>query len=286
MPDQLQHAHGHLAAQAPCSFLCPRGMDHPLQVPRRHAALPRAVGALALACAAIAPAPGLANGAAPPPLVAGLHAWIVHTHDHQGLPFALIDKRQAHLWIYDRQGALVEHAPVLLGSAVGDRSVPGIGERPLAQILPHERTTPAGRFFLEAGHNATGENVFWLDYDAAVSLHRVRPGGRNDRRLQRLSTATPADNRISYGCVNVPIAIYNRSIHALFGAHGGYAYVLPEVQSVQQTFPFLTPLVRQRPIRQPPDRPLLVPSAQAGLRAPSGMQPLQRWGRAWMAQRP
>lgn len=205
------------------------------------------------------------------PTVAGLHQWIVHTGNHRGLPFVLIDKRQARIWIYDHSGQLVESAPVLLGSAVGDQSVPGIGERPMAQIRPHERTTPAGRFLLEAGHNSAGENVFWLDYEAAVSLHRVRPGMRGDRRLQRLSTPTPADNRISYGCVNLPIATYNRSLHPLFRMQGGYAYVLPEVQSLQQAFPFLTPLTR-RPAAPTDSRtmePMLAPALPLPLPHPS-----------------
>jgi len=85
---------------------------------------------------------------------------------------------------------------VLLGLARGDDSVPGIGERKIAEILPFERTTPAGRFVGERGRNASGEDIVWVDYDAAVSMHRVRATNPKERRLERLASPTPADNRI------------------------------------------------------------------------------------------
>ncbi len=185
---------------------------------------------------------------APSVQAAGLQKWIGHSHDNRGRPYVIIDKRAAWIWIYDAQGRLVEGSPALLGSAVGDTSTPGIGERPMGLIRPHERTTPAGRFVLEPGHNLTGEQVLWIDYDAAVSLHRVRPGRPGERRLQRLASATPEDNRISYGCINLPIAVYNRSVAPLMTGRGAVAYVLPEVQDMRDAFPFLTPLaLRQAP---------------------------------------
>ncbi len=58
----------------------------------------------------------------------------------------------------------------------------------MASILPEERTTPAGRFVAELGHNIKGEDIVWVDYDAAVSLHRVRATNPTERRLQRLAT--------------------------------------------------------------------------------------------------
>lgn len=190
-----------------------------------------------------------------PVTAAGLRDWIGQMKDNRGLPYLIIDKRSARMWIYDRSGQLVESSAVLLGSAIGDDSVPGIGARPLAQIKPSERTTPAGRFYLEKGTNSEGEGVFWVDYDAAVSLHRVRPGAPGDRRLQRLASATASDNRISYGCVNVPIAVFNRSVHALFQQRGGYAYILPENSDIQHAFPFLTPLARRQDSKAKPAQP-------------------------------
>lgn len=179
---------------------------------------------------------GAVQAQAPSPQVQSMLHWVLAARDNAGAPFAVIDKRQARLWLYDGGGRLAGSTPVLLGLAKGDTTVPGIGERPMKQILPHERTTPAGRFMAEPGLNAGGEDIYWVDYDAAVSMHRVRATNPAERRLQRLATATPADNRISYGCINVPAKFYDRSIRALFGARGGVVYLLPEQLPMQQVF--------------------------------------------------
>jgi hypothetical protein len=157
-----------------------------------------------------------------------LRVWAVATRDNAGQPFVVLDKRGAHLWLFDGRGQVLGNTPVLLGMAKGDDSVPGIGERPIQQILPHERTTPAGRFLAEAGENADGEDIFWVDYDAAVSMHRVRAKVPGERRLQRLASPTPADNRISYGCINVPVAFYDLRLKPTLLRNRGVVYVLPE----------------------------------------------------------
>ncbi|MBC7941725.1 MAG: L,D-transpeptidase [Chitinophagaceae bacterium] len=163
--------------------------------------------------------------------------WVRTTADHGSGPFAIIDKRQARLWLFDARGAQIGQTPVLLGLAPGDTSVPGIGERPLSEIRPHERTTPAGRFVAEPGQNASGEDIYWIDYDAAVSLHRVRTSRAAEGRLQRLASATAADNRISYGCINVPAAFYDRQIQPLFKSGAGVVYLLPESAALTSMFP-------------------------------------------------
>lgn len=118
---------------------------------------------------------------------------------------------------------------MLLGAALGDHPVPGIGERPIGQIRPEERTSPAGRFVSEQGLNLTGEDVTWVDYDNAVSLHRVRTGKPSERRRERLATPTPDDNRIWYGCINVPVAFYDRNIRpGPQSRRPAVIYVLPE----------------------------------------------------------
>jgi len=85
--------------------------------------------------------------------------WVARSRDNDGLPFMIIDKRQAHLWVFDRAGNLQGNAPVLLGVARGDHTVPGIGDKKLSEIKSDERTTPAGRFLAEVGMNARREDV-------------------------------------------------------------------------------------------------------------------------------
>lgn len=164
--------------------------------------------------------------------VSRMTAWIRTTHDHQGLPFAVIDKKAAMLHVFDAAGGALGSSPVLLGLAVGDDSAPGIGTRKLADIRPAERTTPAGRFVSEPGRNLQGEDIVWIDYDAAISMHRVRASNKADKRLERLATPTAADNRISYGCVNVPAAFYDALVKPVFGARHAVVYVLPETRPV------------------------------------------------------
>lgn len=164
----------------------------------------------------------------------------VRTGDNKNQPFAVVDKKNARLFVYRADGTLSGTTPVLLGAARGDDSVPGIGERPMAQIKPSERTTPAGRFVSEPGRNMQGEDIVWVDYDAAVSMHRVRTGNKAERRAQRLATPTIADNRISYGCINVPAAFYDAHVKPALGSSHGVVYVLPERQPMAQRFDFLT----------------------------------------------
>ena len=156
--------------------------------------------------------------------------------DNAGAPFIVVDKKAASLWVFDDQARLLGTAPVLLGAAIGDDSVPGIGTRAIAQIRPHERTTPAGRFRLEPGHNHTGEDIFWIDYDVAVSLHRLRSGAALERRAARLASPTPKDNRISYGCVNLSPSFYDEVILPLFSTRSGWIYVLPETRPLHSLF--------------------------------------------------
>lgn len=162
----------------------------------------------------------------------------LRTQDTQGLPFAIIDKPRARIYVFDPAGRLQGSAPVLLGLAKGDRSVPGIGERKMSQIRPHERTTPAGRFVAEHGRNLKGEDIVWIDYDAAVSMHRMRAVSAAERRAERLASPTPADNRISYGCVNVPPTFFDKVVKGTFTGRRAIVYVLPDTLPVHEVFRF------------------------------------------------
>ncbi len=164
--------------------------------------------------------------------------WIARSQNSKGLPFVIIDKRHAVVHVYNGLGQWQGSTPALLGLARGDGSVPGIGERPMSQIKPHERTTPAGRFASEPGENLKGEDIVWISYDDAISLHRVRANNRTEHRLQRLASATVSDNRISYGCVNLPASFYDQFVKPVLGQSDGIVYVLPETRSVAEFFGF------------------------------------------------
>jgi len=162
--------------------------------------------------------------------------WVADSGDNRQMDFVIVDKRDARIWVFGADGVLKAQSPVLLGAAAGDDSVAGIGQRPIAEVRPEERTTPAGRFVAEPGRNAHGENVVWVDYDAAVSMHRLRANEPKERRHERLATPTPEDNRISYGCINVPPAFFEAVLEPVFDQRRGVVYVLPETKSLQEAF--------------------------------------------------
>ncbi len=162
--------------------------------------------------------------------------WVARRSDNQRLPFVILDKRDARVFVFDAGARLVDSSPVLLGAAAGDDSVAGIGQRPIAEVRPEERTTPAGRFVSQPGRNASGEDVVWIDYDAAVSMHRVRPIDPKERRLERLASNDPAERRISYGCINVPVAFFDTVVKPTVGSQKAIVYVLPETRDVRSVF--------------------------------------------------
>ena len=161
--------------------------------------------------------------------------WTVNSGDHGGLPFAVIDKLEGRIFVFDAQGRLLASSAALVGAARGDHSVPGIGERQIASIRPEERTTPAGRFLARMGQTPKGEDLLWVDYDSALALHRVVTSVPQERRLQRLASKVPMDRRITYGCINVPAAFYDEVVRPTF-ARGGVVYILPETARPQDVF--------------------------------------------------
>ena len=193
------------------------------------------------------PVPATAQGAVPPEdassgpqpvseAVTTVAGWVLASRDSGGLPYIVIDKVGAELFVFDGQGQLIGRAPALLGSAKGDESVPGVGDRELSRIPPADRTTPAGRFVARFGPAAGRQKVLWVDFSSAVSLHAVVTGNRKEHRLERLRSPTPEDNRITYGCINVPKVFYDEVVRPLLTDSGGIVYILPEARPLAEVF--------------------------------------------------
>lgn len=210
------------------------------------------VAAAAVAAAALPPAYVWMRGgdAAPAPAVRmadfgttsaspdarRLAEWIVATRDHAGANFAIVDKKSARLHVFDGAARLTGSSPILIGSAIGDDTVPGTGVRPVTDLRPEERTTPAGRFVVERGRNQRGENVVWVSYADAVSMHPVLTEKPEERRLERLDSPSADDKRISAGCINVPAAFFEELLRPALAGRGSLVYVLPEVKSLTEVF--------------------------------------------------
>ena len=162
--------------------------------------------------------------------------WVVDSGDNRNMPFVILDKKEAKVFVFHPHGGLRGAAPVLLGITEGDDSFPGVGNKPLSQVKPEEKTTPAGRYLAASDKNIKGADIVWIDYDSAVSFHAVVKGKPEERRAERLASPLPSERRISFGCVNVPVNFFKTALHASFKKSDGMVYVLPETRSVNEIF--------------------------------------------------
>lgn len=157
-----------------------------------------------------------------------LAQWAFESRDARGRPLAVVDKRNARIYVFGADGRLRGTTAVLLGLARGDASAPGVGELAGGYIPAGMRTTPAGRFDSEPGRNLKGEAIVWIDYDAALAIHRLRPAPAAERRPQRLASDSAQDNRISQGCVVVPPSFFDEVVAPTLGRERGVVYILPD----------------------------------------------------------
>ena len=180
---------------------------------------------------------------ATPQAVTGLRvgaAWLLSRDvlsrgDHGERPFAIVDKQAALILVFGADGRLAGSAPVLLGRARGDHSAPGVGQRTQDRTLrATDLITPAGRFASEPGRNLEGDDIVWIDYGAALAIHRLRSGSSHADRQWRMASANLGDRRVSAGCVVVPTGFYDSVVRPLLGRQRGVVYVMPEAGDWRQ----------------------------------------------------
>ena len=166
--------------------------------------------------------------------------WVMASGDNHGLPFAIIDKPNATLLLFDAKGEQLAQEPVLIGIATGDEATAGVGSKKLAEIGPAEKTTPAGRFLAKFGIPFRKERILWVDYATSVAIHTIpADAAKKERRRERMLSPTPEDNRVTFGCINVPRAFYGKLLRPQFAKKGGYVYVLPDSKPLEEVFPRL-----------------------------------------------
>ena len=221
-----------------CLGLFAAGPAHAQAATQQHSSVVMAVTARADTQLSTTPAPKRADFVGEPASTDARQVtdWVLDTGDNRNLPFVIVDKKNTEVFVFDGHGHLLGATPALLGLARGDDSAPGIGNRELSRIRPEERTTPAGRFVASLGHNLGPQDVLWVDYAAAISLHRVLAANTKEHRLQRLAAASPLDHRITFGCINVPVKFYDRVVQPAFAQTSGIVYILPEIKSIREVF--------------------------------------------------
>jgi hypothetical protein len=167
-------------------------------------------------------------------------AWVVGSGDNHGLPWVVVDKVNAALFLYNAAGERVAAEPVLVGIAFGDDASPGVGSKKLADLGPAEKTTPAGRYLAKFGLPVAGERVLWVDYATSVAMHPIpADAASKEQRRERMLSPQVDDNRITFGCINVPRAFYSTKLRPAFRKKGGYVYVLPDTKTLEEAFPRL-----------------------------------------------
>ncbi|KRG64838.1 hypothetical protein ABB27_16140 [Stenotrophomonas terrae] len=203
--------------------------------------------ALAFACSGVAsaqdaPAQPLASVDELPPgqevsdTVIELAGWVVASKDNQGYPFAIMDKAAAQVLVFGGDGRLRGATPALFGSGIGDHTAPGVAGLALREIPGRDRTTPAGRYVGGFGPSIDAGRVLWVDYDSAVSIHPTATGVPAERRVERLASPSPEDNRVTHGCINLSPSFYEQVIAPTF-ERGGVFYILPETESLAEALP-------------------------------------------------
>lgn len=95
---------------------------------------------------------------------------------------------------------------------------------------------PAGRCAASLGQNLHGDRVLWIDDDSGVALHPDDPTNPSERRGERLSSSASDDNRITYGCLNVDTAFFEKIVVLEFLGTTGIVFILPEVSSIGHIF--------------------------------------------------
>ena len=170
--------------------------------------------------------------------VIDIAAWVISTEDNRGLPFAIVDKRAAQILVFGADGKLRGLAPALIGSAIGDTSAEGVGDRELKDIAAEDRTTPAGRYLAAFGPAMGGKSVLWVDYATSISIHPLEAttATKKEKRKERLASSTPKDNRITHGCINVSPQFFTKVVRPAFKETGVF-YVLPDTLPLKVAFP-------------------------------------------------
>jgi len=162
--------------------------------------------------------------------------WIVTTKDNKEKPFVIVDKKQAKIHVLSKEGRVIATAPALVGEAVGDYSVPGVGDKKLCDINPYERTTPAGKFLARRGLNSDGTEVIWIDFNTAIAIHPVPSSHPQKGKLQRLQSLSSKDKRSTLGCINVTKEFYITIISPIFAQGNRFVYILPETTPINDFF--------------------------------------------------
>ncbi len=206
--------------------------------------------------------------------------WVEASKDNAGLPFVVVDKVNARAYAFTPYAQLKATAPVLLGAGTGD-VVLASPDAPMSAIPPQKRITPAGRYPARLVTDTHGKTVLLIDGKNLITMHIVVKGTPAQRRAERLASPATDDNRVSFGCINVPPAFFTTVVDPDFRPGQGIVYILPEKTTPGQLFGFVpTPKAVTAPetavaAAQTPGTLSPAAAVQVSLQAPQAPQAAQ-----------
>lgn len=194
--------------------------------------------------------------------------WVGATKNNEGLPFVVVDKVNARVYAFTPAAQLKATAPVLLGAGTGDMMLVS-PDAPMSSMPPQKRITPAGRYPSRLVIDNHGKVVLLVDGPNLITMHVVAKGTPTQRRAERLASVTSDDNRVSFGCINVPPAFFATVLDPDFRPAKGVVYILPEKQTAARLFGF-QPAAVTAPVTAvaAAQAPSTVPADQVSVQAP------------------
>ncbi len=159
--------------------------------------------------------------------------------------YMILDKNDARFYLVEGS-RIVANFPALLGSQIGD-DLPvesaGTAASVFSSLLPMTDTKAYKAFYRATVIHFDCNDTF----TECDSIHGLWTHSPAQRRPQRLASASPADNRISNGCVNLSNPDFDR-VYNFVNTHtsskGGRPYfiVMPESTDVAVTVNYLQSL--------------------------------------------
>jgi hypothetical protein len=147
------------------------------------------------------------------------------------------------MYVFNNQNELEGSAPVLLGQTMGD--FPNMSDPDNDIAL--NATTPAGRYRVgmkkyvseEATATYNGRFLYIINVNSSfngrgegsLAIHMAYPG-EYSQRMAALDTPTPDDNLMSWGCINLRPADYDKFIKPNFGVRHKVLFILPDNASL------------------------------------------------------
>jgi hypothetical protein len=161
---------------------------------------------------------------------------------HPNKPIIIVDKQMGLTYVIDTNGVLAGKSASLTGKTKGDfRSEEAKKIASVEAISEKDKVTEAGMFDASIKNVPHYGNVITLQVfnNYSIAMHQTYLGAPAEQRQARLESATPEDNRISFGCINVSNEFMQDVVFKAIpkGLKNFPVVVIPESKSIQAFWP-------------------------------------------------